>query len=223
MDVKQTLQKRKTVRAFLDKDVDTKLIKEILEYARLSPSSTNTQPCEVCVVGGEKKRELDKKVLEAFDGGIAPKMDYSYYPDPKKFPTQQKDRRIKLGKEFYTFLGIQKDDKVARKEQWRKNYTSFGAPISFYFYMNKGLEKGSFIDSGIFIQSVALLATGMGLATCIQGALGEYPQIIRDELNIDDGKIILCGMGLGYEDKDAKINSFNTQKIQTDEFVKYVF
>lgn len=222
MNIKEVIEKRKSVRAFLDKDVDIKLVEEILEYARFSPSSTNTQPCEVCVVSGDKKKELDEKVLKAFDSGIAPKMDYPYYPQPDKFVSFIKNRRIKLGKKFYTFLGIQRDDKDARQKQWRQNYTSFGAPISFYFYMDKNLEKGSFIDVGIFIQSIALLATELGLSTCIQGALGEYPSIIRKELDIGDDKIILCGMALGYEDKSAKVNTFHTQKIKTSEFVKYI-
>ena len=40
------------------------------------------------------------------------------------------------------------------------------------------MEKGSFMDYGMFIQSIMLSAVEYGLATCPQAALGEYPDIV---------------------------------------------
>lgn len=219
MKVRKAIKKRKSVRAFEDKEVKKELIEEILDIAKWSPSSTNNQPWEICVVSGEKKKALDKKMLEAFDSGVKGKMDYEY--NPVELKQVYKNRQIELGKSLFELLDIKRDDKEARVKQWKKNYTSFGAPVSIYFFIDKSLEKSSFIDIGIFLQSIALLAIDYGLATCMQGALGEYSNIVRSQLNISDDKILICGMALGYEDKNALVNTFKSQRENVEDFAKF--
>ena len=58
---------RRSVRAYLDKPVETKLIEEIIEAARLSPSACNSQPWRFIVVTDKNiKNQITDKVL----GGI---------------------------------------------------------------------------------------------------------------------------------------------------------
>ncbi|MFP6775895.1 MAG: nitroreductase, partial [PS1 clade bacterium] len=83
------------------------------------------------------------------------------------------------------------------------------------------LEKGSYIDYGMFLQSIMLAAVAEGLATCPQAALGEYPDIVRDELGYSDDVALVCGMALGYEDESNIINSYRTSRESLDEIVKY--
>ena len=90
-----------------------------------------------------------------------------------------------------------------------------------YFFIDKSLEKGSFLDYGMFLQSLMLSATSKGLATCVQASLGEYPNIIKSILNIDDTKTLVCGMALGYEDDKAVINSFKTSRIAVEDFTSF--
>src|SRR6056300_1474159 len=81
MNVIEALEKRKSTRAFLDKNVEPAKINTILEAARHAPSGTNTQPWRVAVVTGETKIKLQSKVEAAFRSGDKGKADYSYYPD----------------------------------------------------------------------------------------------------------------------------------------------
>ncbi|QOP41699.1 nitroreductase [Sulfurimonas marina] len=219
MSVIEILKQRKSVRAFLNKDVEKEKIIQILESAKLSPSGVNMQPYNVCVVSGKKKTALENKMLEAFDNNRKEVMDYQYYPLEWREP--YKSRRKDMGLLLYKTLGIKKEDKEKQLQQWRKNYKAFGAPVVLYFFIDSVLEKGSYLDYGIFLQSVMLVATELGLGSCPMASLAEFPLIVRDELGIDKDKTLLCGIALGYEDKDASVNSFKTERIPLEEFTTF--
>jgi hypothetical protein len=59
------------------------------------------------------------------------------------------------------------------------------------------------------------------LATCPQAAIAEYPDIVQDVLKINDEKILIAAMAIGYEDKEALINSYRTPRIERETFTKY--
>ncbi|MFN7094156.1 MAG: nitroreductase [Burkholderiales bacterium] len=219
MDVSQALLERKSVRAFLNKPVDKELIVKTLYYARQAPSGTNTQPWEVAVVSGTTKKTLDRKLEDLFWQNSPKQMDYPYYPI--EFPPEFKRRRVECGLQMYQTLGIKKEDKERRLNQWALNYSAFGAPVALFFFANKCIEKGSFIDYGMFLQSIMLMATSLGLATCPQAALAEYPQIVKEELGYPQDRILLCGMALGYEDKGALINNYRTSREKVTKFTQF--
>ena len=219
MDVSTALANRKSTRAFLKKEVPLKMINTLLEQAKNAPSGVNTQPWQVSVVSGESKKELSQKIEAAFRSGVKPQMDYNYYP--AQFEGNYKERRKTCGLLMYSTLGIKMEDKKRRADQWAANYRSFDAPVMLLFFMDKILDKGSFMDYGMFLQSIMLSAVELGLATCPQAALGEYPDIVRKTLGYSNDKILLCGMSVGYEDKEALINSYRTPRENLDKFVKY--
>lgn len=219
MTVMESLKKRKSVRAFIDKIVEIEKIEKILESAILCPSGVNMQPFEVCVVSGDKKLQIENKMIKAFDNNQKEKMDYQYYP--LEWVEPFKSRRKEMGLLLYSTLDIKKEDKQRQIEQWKANYKAFGSPTVIYFFMDSSLEKGSYIDYGIFLQSIMLVATELGLATCPMASLAEFPTIVKNELNISKDKILVCGMAIGYEDETAIINSFKTQRIKLEEFTKF--
>ena len=49
MDVKDAINKRRSVRGFLNKEVDIETVKEILEISKRAPSGVNSQPWKVYV------------------------------------------------------------------------------------------------------------------------------------------------------------------------------
>lgn len=219
MNVFEALQKRKSVRSFLDKEVEKEKIKTILDNAKCAPSGVNTQPWRVCVVSKDKKKAIEAKVIEAFEGGQKAAMDYQYYPLQWEEP--YKSRRKETGLLMYRTLGISREDKERQVEQWKANYRAFDAPVVLYFFIDASLEKGSYLDYGMFLQSVMLAATELGLGSCPQAALAEFPDIVKEELGIGQDKVLLCGMALGYEDTDASINSYRTERISLEEFVSF--
>lgn len=218
MDVRQALQERKSVRAFLDKPVDSDIVSRILSAAAHAPSGTNAQPWQVAVVSGEHKRTLDNALVAAFGRGDEEKMDYLYYP--LEWVEPYKSRRRACGLQMYTTLNITREDRDRQRAQWQANYTAFDAPISLYFFIDPVMKTGSFMDYGMFLQSIMLAAVEEGLATCAQAALGQYPAIVKESLGYDASLTLVCGMALGYEDTAATVNQYRTPREPIDNFVR---
>lgn len=191
----------------------------ILETARWSPSGANMQPWRVIVVTGKVKDRIAKACAEAFRSGAEAKPDYQYYPSEWKEP--YKSRRKNTGLALYAALEIERQDKEKRIEAWIGNYNFFGAPIGLLFFIDKALAHGSLIDCGMFIQSVSLAAIGLGLATCPQAALADYPDIIRQEVGVDESWTLLCGMAMGYKDPDHPVNGYRTSREEVSAFTEW--
>lgn len=217
--VSDAIKQRHSARAFLDKPVSQDLVYDILEAARYAPSGVNTQPWQVAVVSGESKTQLQNKMLSAFEAGETEQMDYQYYP--KTWVAPFKQRRVVTGTQLYTALNIQREDKAKRLAQWAANYRSFDAPITLYFFMDPNLETGSYFDYGMFVQNIMLLAIEKGLATCPQGALAEFPSIVKSTLGYDSNLILLGGMALGYEDTDHPVNQYRTERETVENFAQF--
>lgn len=219
MNVTDALQERKSTRAFIDKEVSIETVKEILNAARHAPSGVNAQPWQVAVVSGDKKKVLCSLMEIAFRENGKGKMDYSYYPDEWIEP--YRGRRIATGLQMYSTLNIGREDKQKQLDQWARNYRAFDAPVALFFFIDPIMSKGSFVDYGMFLQSIMLAAVEKGLATCPQAALGEYPDIVKQELGYPEDSILIGGMALGYEDKQAPVNSYRTARLEVDEFTRF--
>ena len=219
MKVTEALQQRKSVRAYLDKPVEDEKIRAILDVARYAPSGVNTQPWQVAVVTGETKQKLQEKIEAEFRSGNKGKAEYSYYPNEWVEPFTS--RRRECGLLMYKTLEIKREDKQRQLDQWAANYRAFDAPVMLLFFMDKRMQAGSFMDYGMFLQSIMLAAVEQGLATCSQGSIADYPEIIKEILGYSDDNILLLGMALGYEDTNAKVNSYRTSRVDIDSFSKF--
>jgi nitroreductase len=219
MNVSEALITRKSTRAFLDKPVDKAIIERILSAARHAPSGTNTQPWQVAVVTGEKKQQLCQELETAFRNKVERQMDYHYYPEEWVEP--YKGRRKACGLLMYSTLNITREDKQRQLDQWAANYRAFDAPVMLLFFMDSIMETGSFLDYGLFLQSIMLMAVEEGLATCPQAALGEFPAIVKTSLGYPQDSILICGMSLGYEDKEALVNSYRTEREEVSSFTRH--
>ena len=219
MKVSEALQQRKSVRAYLDKPVEDEKITAILDAARHAPSGVNTQPWQVAIVTGKTKQTLQEKIEATFRGGDKGKSEYAYYPEEWAEPFTS--RRKECGLLMYKTLKIERGDRERQTNQWAANYRAFDAPVMLLFFMDKRMKEGSFMDYGMFLQSVMLSAVEQGLATCPQASLADYPDIIKETLAYSDDNILLCGMALGYEDKDALVNSYRTSRENTESFTQF--
>jgi nitroreductase len=219
MNVAAALEQRKSTRAFLPRSVAPALIEQILQAARHAPSGANTQPWQVAVVSGESKRRIQGRIEEAFRNGEPAAMDYFYYPTQWSEPYLS--RRRECGLQLYTALDIEREDRQRRRDQWAANYRAFDAPVVMFFFMDAGLQTGSFMDYGMFLQSLMLAALEQGLASCPQAALAEYPGIVKQALGYPDDSILVCGMALGYEDPEAPVNGYRVPREPVATFTRF--
>ncbi|MBT3308964.1 MAG: nitroreductase [Gammaproteobacteria bacterium] len=214
MDVKQALAERKSTRAFEARTVEQEKLDAVLDAARHAPSGVNTQPWKVAVVTGEKLKQVTEAMESTFRAGQKGKMDYQYYP--LEWQGEYKERRKACGLQMYQTLEIGREDKQRQMDQWAANYRGFDAPVILFFLMDGVMEAGSFLDYGMFMQSVMLAAQEQGLATCPQAALAEYPEIVKQQLGYAEDTVLVAGMAMGYEDTAALINSYRTPREEVD-------
>lgn len=220
MDVLQAIRDRHSFRAFLEKPVHINQIKTILDAARFAPSGKNTQPWYVVAVTGNTITQIGDAIVTARESQIPENPDYHYYPTTWIEPYDT--RRKICGYALYSSLNIDRHDMASRKIQWYKNYYFFGAPVGLLFFLDAILEKGSWVDMGLFIENVMLAARGLGLETCPQASFAEYPDIVRQIVNVPKEKSLLCGMSLGYADYENPVNQYRTERATVEEFTKFI-
>jgi nitroreductase len=199
--------------------VEPEKITRILEAARYAPSGVNTQPWQVAVVSGQSKQRLQQRLEAAFRNGDKSQMAYQYYPVSWEQP--YKGRRLACGLALYGVLGIAREDKQRQLDQQAANFRAFDAPVMLLFFMDPVMSTGSYLDYGMFLQSVMLAAVEEGLATCPQASLAEYPQVVKQELGYPEDAVLLCGMALGYAAEDDIINSYRTARESVETFTRF--
>jgi nitroreductase len=219
MNTTDAIRGRISTRAFLENPVSKETITEILDTASWSPSGTNTQPWKVVVVQGKTKQAITEALLNANKNGDKANPDYDYYPTEWVEP--YKGRRFQCGMDLYKALEIGRKDKDKRVEAALANYRFFGAPVTLFFFIDKIMRKGSWIDMGMFLQSVMLTAREHGLGSCPQASTSDYPDLVRDILGVTDEFSLICGMSLGYPDNEKPVNNYRTAREEVDTFTTW--
>ena len=220
--VDAALSTRRSIRAFLPDPVPQAVVEDLLKVASRAPSGTNTQPWQVHVLAGAAKMRLSERILAlcADPAALAEQKDeYDYYP--KEWVSPYLDRRRKVGWDLYGLLGIGKADRERMAQQHQRNYTFFDAPVGLIFTIDRIMQQGSWLDYGMFLQSVMVAARGRGLHTCPQASFTQFHKVITEELHLRPEQMVVCGMALGYADSNAIENTLVTDRAPVAEFTKF--
>ncbi len=218
--VADAIMTRRSIRAYLDKPVPVPVLQEVMTLAGRAPSGSNLQPWKVYVMTGAKLRSFSKALKTAYlNNEPGHRREYNYYTDPVVEPYLS--RRRECGWGLYGVLGIGRGDREKSRQYRATNYDFFGAPVGLVFTIDRSLEQGSWLDYGMFLQTVMLAARGFGLHTCAEAAIAQFPQLVRHELRIDEDEMVICGMALGYADPDAAVNTFQPRRLPLEDYVKF--
>ena len=221
--VDQAITSRRSIRAYLPTPVPRQTIEEILAVASRAPSGTNTQPWKVYVLTGAARQRLSASICAAHDDPAQRAQhteEYAYYPTEWRSPYV--DRRRKVGWDLYSLLGIGKADKARMHAQHARNYTFFDAPVGLIFTIDRVMQQGSWLDYGMFLQSVMVAARARGLDTCPQAAFTQFHRIISQELNLPPEEMVVCGMALGHADPKAVENTLVTEREPVSGFARFM-
>ena len=214
---------RRSLRAFLPTPVPRASIEAILSVAARAPSGTNTQPWKVYVLTGEAKTSLSRKIQAAFNDPAEREQhteEYAYYPTEWKSPFI--DRRRKVGWDLYGLLDIAKTDKARMHAQHGRNYDFFDAPVGLMFTIDRVMRQGSWLDYGMFLQSIMVAARGRGLDTCPQAAFMQFHRIISAHIGAPENEQVVCGMSLGFADPSAVENTLVTEREPVSAFTRFL-
>lgn len=218
MSLNDLLKKRNSVRAFIEKPVPDELIKSIFTLAQLSPSNCNVQPWQIHVVSGNTKDALKDNLLKAVMSGSEPNPEFDW---KIRYTGTHRDRQYESANALYSSMNIERSDKNSRLMALVRNWEFFNAPHAVFFTMEKYLNIMGAVDMGIYAQTLALLLSQNGIASCFQGALGQFPDPVKEMLKIPEDIGILFGMSFGYSDKEAVVNTTRTDRAAIEDSVVF--
>ncbi|WP_354677874.1 nitroreductase [Cupriavidus plantarum] len=221
--VDRAIVTRRSIRAFLDTPVPRETIEDILSVASRAPSGTNAQPWRVYVLSGDAKVRLCTEVLAAYDDperDTKYREEYPYYP--REWVNPYLARRRKVGWDLYGLLQIGKEDKTRMHAQHARNFQFFDAPVGMIFTIDRIMEQGSWLDYGMFLQSIMVAARARGLDTCPQAAFTQFHSVIREHLKMTADEMVVCGMALGYANPDAVENQLITEREPVEGFARFL-
>jgi nitroreductase len=221
--VEAAIVSRRSVRAYRPLPVPRELIERILNLAARAPSGTNTQPWKVTVLTGAFKDALSDKILAAYNDPAERAQHteaYDYYP--AQWVSPYIDRRRKIGWDMYGLLGLTKDNKAGMQEQHAQNYRFFGAPVGLMFTIDRVMGKGSWVDYGMFLQTLMVAARAHGLDTCPQAAFNQFHRIILPHIGAGPDEELICGMALGYADNTPPVAQLKTEREPASGFTRFL-
>jgi len=221
--VDAAITSRRSVRAFLPTPVPRETVEDILRVASRAPSGTNTQPWQVHVLMGDARQRLCDRISAVYENPTelaTHQQEYDYYP--KEWASPYIDRRRKVGWDLYALLGLAKTDKAGMHRQHGRNYRFFDAPVGLIFSIDRVMQQGSWLDYGMFLQSIMVAARARGLHTCPQAAFTQFHRLIAEELAFRPEQMLVCGMALGHADPAAVENSLVTERAPVSEFATFL-
>lgn len=214
----ELLNTRTSSREFLDLPVEEKILQEIFTLAQQSPSNCNVQPWQCYVVSGESKNKLQAALVNDVASGAQPQPDFEW---GMNYQGVLRDRQHGAAHELYSAMEIERSDKPARQMAMLRNWTFFDAPHAVFFCMERSLSNTGSVDLGIYAQTLSLLMAERGIASCMQGALGMYPNAVREQLQVPENLGILFGMSFGYADPTGKANKAKTVREEIASSVEF--
>lgn len=209
MNINSLLNERHSCRAFLDKPVPAETLEQIFALAQRAPSNCNVQPWQTLVVSGAQKNLLSQALVNAVMQQQAPNPDFNW---AIAYQNEHRERQFGSANTLYRAMGIAREDKRARQMAMLRNWQFFDAPHVAIFTMDKYLDIMGAVDMGIYAQSLSLIMQQHGISNCMQGALGQFPDPIRDMFGLPEERGVLFGMSFGYADPDAPANQARTTR-----------
>lgn len=220
MKVSEAINSRRSMRVFKPEPVAKADIEWIITNANRAASNGNLQPWKLYVTMGAARQRLSAAILAAMDANDhGPGGEYDVYP--REFTPVYDTRRKTVGKQLYTLLNVPRGDAAGMQRQFRKNFDFFDAPVGMILCVERRMGNGQWIDCGIFLDQLMLLAREKSLHTCPQAAFSRYQHVVRRELGIPGDEIVICGLALGYADPDAVPNNLITERAPIADFTTW--
>lgn len=218
--VDRAIRDRFANRQFIDRPVSRETVAAILEVARFAPSGANLQPWRIYVVAGDTQRKVTAALLTAHDEARdRHSSEYQYYTP--ELPEPYRSRRDRWGRTYYGSLGIDQKDLEARARRTAKNYTFWGAPVGLIVTIDRRLQVGSWLDLGMFLENVMIVARARGLESCPQETFSKYHLLLRQILPIPPEEMVVCGISLGFPAESERGPVRLMDRLLVEEFAQF--
>jgi nitroreductase len=224
MDIVQSLNLRKSVRAFTSEAVSREALNEIMTLALRAPSWANTQPWEFAIASGDVLSTIRRCYIEKLGSPITPDIPHvSFFPEPYYTRCHTAVAKSHASK------GIQRENKEQRRWWETQQLSNFGAPCEIYIYIDRSFfyhpddspNVWPVYDCGAIAGIITLLAPNYNLGTIIQARAVVYPEILREILGLAESKIMLVGIGIGHPDLNDPVNKCTSEREPLEKLVHW--
>lgn len=189
MELYEAINTRRTVREFLDKDVDFDIIQRILKAGNMAPTWNHNRNWSYIVLRTDEEKEY---VLESAKK-IAKKFDAKKYLNaPRPYP-------ITLAQKMYAYA-------MPRQYTMLKDAPYVIIPV----FKSKELD-GKYVSrlnpfSTIWcvIENIFLAAAAEGLACSMRIPLNEEHDIVKEKLKVPATYMVPVLIGIGYADPNEE-------------------
>lgn len=211
------VRRRRSLRAFSPEPVAMATLEQIFEVAQRAPSNCNTQPWITHVASGASLATLREELPKRFMAGQM-SLDFPY---DGAYQGVYKERQYGSAQALYDALGIERQDKVRRQEQFMRNFTFFDAPHVAFLFLPEPFGLREAADLGMYAQTLMLAMVAHGLGSCPQTALSFEADLIREILGIEASNKLVFGISFGVPLSDAAINRCATDRAELADCVQF--
>lgn len=189
MELYEAIYKRRTVRKFLEKEVDFDSVKRILEAGNRAPTWNHNRNWSYIVLRTEEEKayafEHAKKIAEKFDAE-------KYLNAPRPYPTT-------LAQKMYAYA-------MPRQYTMLKDAPYVIIPVFKSKELNGEYvsKLNPFSTIWCVIENIFLAATAEGLACSMRIPLNEEHDIVKAKLKVPPTYMIPAFIGIGYADPNEK-------------------
>lgn len=189
MELYEAIYKRKTVRKFLEKEVDFDAVKRILEAGNRAPTWNHNRNWSYIVLRTEEEKayafEHAKKIAEKFDAE-------KYLNAPRPYPTT-------LAQKMYAYA-------MPRQYTMLKDAPYVIIPVFKSKELNGEYvsKLNPFSTIWCVIENIFLAATAEGMACSMRIPLYEEHDIVKAKLKVPPTYMIPAFIGIGYADPNEK-------------------
>ena len=178
----------------------------------------NVQPWIPHIVSGKALRRLRDALVEA---GMRDQPINPDFAADRKFLGVHRERQVDAAQRLYGAMGVERRDLVGRKMAYIRNHACFDAPHALFVFMPDYFDVREATDIGMYAQTLMLALTARGIASCAQGALSLFPNIVREHLGVPENQKLLFGVSFGYEDPKVKANAARVGRATLDDVVRF--
>lgn len=203
MEFEQTIKNRHSVRKFTDQKVSLAVVEEILTDAQLAPSWVNSQPYRIHVAVGATLEKIRAHQVQLDHAGAKGAPDLPLMS--RKLWSPQGQQNMAAWTAGLGEAGKLMADNAAQL---------YNAQVVLYLTLPKGYSEWSLYDLGALGNMIVLGATARGIGSMTAYQFIKYPQMLRQNVSINDDEDIIMGIGLGYRDDGALVNTIKSTRMK---------
>lgn len=223
MDVFEAIRSRRSIRGYKTEPVPKHLLEEIVAACQWAASPGNMEPWEFAILGGDKMELLRNALIEKSETNTPSELEFAPPFDIPEMYSERRNRYYRENFDRFVYPEGTEDVEAKKRAHFIKGARLFDAPNAVIIYTDKAFLNipWMIMSIGIITQTLCLAAVAQGLGTCVMGRLVDWPDMLREMLDVPQSKVFICGVAIGYPDLDSPANNVPRIRIPQEEWVHW--